>query len=80
MTGTNSQEIAADVERQRDELARTVEALQAKLDVKSRAKHRAELIRDRWTTEAGRPRPELLMAGAAAVVLVVGIALWRRNR
>ena len=77
--GTSPDEIEADIERQREELAATVTQLQSKLDVKARAQHRAAVLRDRATTESGRPRPELV-AGAVAALAVVGLLVWRRTR
>ncbi|GAB3779534.1 DUF3618 domain-containing protein [Nocardioides ungokensis] len=77
--GTTPEQIEADIERQREELATTVNELQAKLDVKARARHRAAVLRDRATTDSGRPRPQVI-AGAAAVVAVVGLLVWRRTR
>jgi hypothetical protein len=80
MTGTGPEDIAAEVERQREKLADTVDALHAKLDVRSHARHRVEQIRDRWTTETGKPRTPVLMAGAAAIALVFGLVVWRWRR
>ena len=77
--GTSPDEIEADIERQREELAATVTQLQSKLDVKTRARHKAPDLRDRATTESGRPRPELV-AGAVAALAVVGLLVWRRTR
>jgi hypothetical protein len=77
--GTTPEQIEADIERQRDELAATVSQLQAKLDVKARAKDKATELQDRATTESGRPRPELV-AAAAAVVVLLGVLVWRRTR
>ena len=77
--GTSPDEIEADIERQREELAATVTQLQSKLDVKTRAQHKAADLRDRATTESGRPRPELV-AGAVAALAVVGLLVWRRTR
>jgi MYXO-CTERM domain-containing protein len=77
--GTSPDEIEADIERQREELAATVTQLQSKLDVKTRARHKAADLRDRATTESGRPRPELV-AGAVAALAVVGLLVWRRTR
>jgi len=51
-------ELAADIERQRDQLADTVDALHHKLDVKSQAKHKADELRDRSTTSSGKPKKE----------------------
>ena len=77
--GTSPEQIEADIERQREELAATVTQLQSKLDVKTRARHKAADLRDRATTESGRPRPELV-AGAVAALAVVGLLVWRRTR
>jgi Protein of unknown function (DUF3618) len=67
--------LAADVARQREQLAETVEELQARLDVRSR-------MSDAMTTADGSLRPELIAALAAGVAAVVGLALlrWRRSR
>ena len=72
-------QLEADIERQRDELAATVTELQARLDVKTRAKDKAQELRQRATTDSGKPRPELA-AAAVAVVALVGVVLWRRRR
>jgi hypothetical protein len=65
--GTTPQQIRADIARQREELAATIDQLHAKLDVKAR-----------MTTPSGRPRPELLTA-VAVVVLTAGLLVWRRR-
>lgn len=80
VNGNDPARIEADIERQRDELASTVDALQARLDVKTRAKHKAEDLRDRVTTSSGRPRPEVLGAAGLAVAVVVGLVALRRRR
>lgn len=79
MSDPEAQQLAADIERQRDQLADTVDALQHKLDVKAQVKHKAAELRDRSTTSTGRPRPELI-GGVLAVALVVGLVVWRRKR
>lgn len=71
--------IEADIARQREALARTVDALSERLDVKARAEHKVADLRDAVTTDAGRPRPDLLAAGAA-VVAGVALLLWWRGR
>ncbi|WP_395696425.1 DUF3618 domain-containing protein [Nocardioides sp.] len=70
--GTTPEQIEADIERQRAELAATIDQLHARLDVKTR-------VKDGVTTADGRPRPELV-AAAVAVVLLAGLAYWRRRR
>ena len=73
------EEIQADIERQREQLAETVDQLTQKLDVKAQAKAKVVDIQDRATTDDGKPRPEVLGAAAAAVALV-GLLIWWRRR
>lgn len=73
------QQIEAEIEAQRAQLAGTMDALAAKLDVRSRASAKATDLKDRATTDGGRPRPDLLAAVAVAVGLVVAVAVWRRR-
>jgi len=65
------EELEQDVARQREALADTVDALQAKLDLKSHAQHKAQQVRSdpRW------------IGGAVALVVAVGAyVVWRRRR
>jgi hypothetical protein len=71
--------IEADIQRQRDHLADTVDQLSHKLDVKAQAKERAAHLQDRATTASGKPRPELVAGVIALVALVAGIVWWRRR-
>jgi hypothetical protein len=75
---TTSQ-IEADIQRQRDHLADTVDLLSNKLDVKAQAKERAAHLQDRATTDSGKPRPELVAGAVALVALVAGLVWWRRR-
>jgi MYXO-CTERM domain-containing protein len=59
------------ISQQREELAKTVDALQAKFDVKSLVQHKAENLRQ---------HPEWLGAAALAMVAVVALVVWRRRR
>ena len=68
-----------EVERNREQLADTVDALAAKLDVKSQAKDRVHELRDRATTTDGKPRP-VVLAAAAAALAGVGVLVWLRRR
>jgi len=76
--GASPEVIEADIARQRDQLAATVDELQHRLDVKAQAKEKVAEVKDRATTDTGKPRPELAIA-VVAVVAVVGLAIWRRS-
>ena len=78
--GTTPEQLEADIERQRDELASTVDALHARLDVKTRAKDKAAELRDRATDDAGRPRPQVIVGAAAVLVAVGGLIALRVRR
>lgn len=86
-------ELRADVERTREELAQTVDALGAKLDVKTRAKARvaetrqqagalAVRLRASAMTEQGKPTPVALgvAAAAGAALAATGVMIWRMSR
>ena len=79
MSNQSPEEIQADIERQREQLAGTLDALSAKLDVKAQAQAKVAEVKDRATTDQGRPRNELLVAGAAVVVLTVALVWWRKR-
>lgn len=66
------EQIEAEIEATRERLGETVEALGAKADVKGRVSHRAQSVRERHSTA--------LLAGVGALVLVVGVVVWRRRR
>lgn len=76
---TGTADIEAEIEAQREHLADTVDQLAHKLDVKAQAKERASQVKDRATTDAGRPRPELFGA-LVGLVLVAGLVVWWRRR
>lgn len=77
--GRTTAQIEADIARQRDQLADTVDRLTHKLDVKAQAKAKVTDLQDRATTDAGRPRPEVIAAGVS-LLLVVGIVVWWHRR
>ena len=72
-------DIEADIEAQREHLAETVDQLAHKLDVKAQAKERAAQMKDRATTDGGKPRPGLV-AVMAGVVALAGFLVWWRRR
>jgi MYXO-CTERM domain-containing protein len=78
--GSTPEQLEADIARQRDALAETVDALHQRLDVRSRAKGKAAELKDRATTDTGSPRPDLTAAAALGVVLVLALVAWRRRR
>jgi hypothetical protein len=78
--GTTPEQLEADIARQRDELADTVDALQAKLDVKTRAKQKAAELKERATTDTGRPRTEVIAGGVGVLALVAGLVVLKARR
>ena len=79
MTNQTPEEIQAEIEQQREQLAGTLDALSAKLDVKSQAQAKVAEVKGRATTDEGKPRTELLAIGATVVVLAVAVVWWRKR-
>lgn len=88
--GQTPAELEADIERQREQLATTVDQLTAKLDVKSHAqakvadvKSQARVkvaeVKESATTDDGKPRPEVLAVAGALVGAAVLLIWWRRR-
>ena len=73
------EDIEAEIEQQREQLAETVDALTAKLDVKAQARAKADQFKDRVTTDDGQPRPEVI-GGAVGVIVVMGLLVWWRRQ
>jgi hypothetical protein len=71
------EELEADIARQRDELAATVTELQYRLDVKARASDKVGELKDRATTDSGKPRPDLAIGAALLAAAVIGLVVWR---
>ena len=85
------EEIQADIERQREQLAETVDQLGHKLDVKAQTRARFDEVKVKTsakvadvkelsTTDEGKPRPEVLGALAAMVVTIGLLLVWLRRR
>ena len=72
------EQIQADIERQRAQLADTVDQLSHKLDVKSQGKAKAAELKDRATPDSGAGAPEII--GAAAGLAVGLVVLPWSNR
>jgi hypothetical protein len=79
MTNQSPEEIERDIELQREQLAGTIDALSSKLDVKSQAQAKVADVKERATTDEGKPRPELLALSAGLVVALVAVVWWRRR-
>lgn len=79
MTNGTPEQIEAEIAAQRAALAGTVDQLSAKLDVKSRAQHKAADLKGRATTDTGSPRPQVLAAAASLVAMAVVLVWWRRR-
>jgi hypothetical protein len=71
--------IEADIARQREDLARTIDALGERLDVKARAEEKVSDLKASVTTDSGRPRPELVLAATAAVAGLAVLVWWRHR-
>jgi len=78
--GGDPDEIKAEIDATREQLARTVDELSARLDVPARAKERALRTKD-TAVETYRESPPIVIGGALALVgLVVGLMIVRRKR
>jgi hypothetical protein len=82
--GASTEEIEADIARTRERLGDTVDALSERLDVKAQAKKKAQQTKDRAKSKAqhiqDQAGPALPIGAAVAVVLVVALVIWRRQR
>jgi hypothetical protein len=82
--GASTEEIEADIARTRERLGDTVDALSERLDVKAQAKKKAQQTTDRAKSKAqhiqDQAGPALPIGAAVAVVLVVALIIWRRQR
>jgi len=91
--GPTEAEVRADIERTRQHLGETAEALAAKADVKARAQQKASQVKEQATARASqvanqvkeqaasgwRSNPAALATAAAVVFAVIAIAAWRRR-
>jgi hypothetical protein len=79
VNGKTPEQMEADIAAQREQLADTVDQLTAKLDVKAHAQAKVTDIKDRATTDSGKPAPPLLAAIGAVVVVTAALVWWRRR-
>jgi hypothetical protein len=79
MSDQKTADLEAEIEEQREHLADTVDQLAHKLDVKAQAKERAEDLKNRMTTDDGKPRPAVY-ATVAGVLMATGLFVWWRRR
>ena len=63
-------QIEADVERQREQLAATVTQLHARLNVKTRARRKIDELMG---------RPEVAAAAVLGLVALIALVVWRRR-
>ncbi len=76
-------DIEAHIEATRTDLAETIDALGARLDVRTRVQERLARLRDEVTDLDGRPTPRAVAAGAGLVAVVAtgaALVVWRRSR
>lgn len=73
------EELQADIEATRANLGETVDSLTQKLDVKQRVKDSATETSHR-AVEQVKAKPAVPLGLVAAVVVVVGLVVWRRRR
>jgi hypothetical protein len=77
--GAAPEAIEADIARQREQLAATVDELHHRLDVKAQARQKVAEVKDRATPDTGKPRPEIAAAVFVIAAALVGLTILRRS-
>jgi ElaB/YqjD/DUF883 family membrane-anchored ribosome-binding protein len=78
--GNDPDRIKAEIDATREQLARTVDELSARLDVPARARESAARARD-TAVETYRESPPIVIGAAVALAgLVIGLVIVRRKR
>ena len=70
------EDLQADIEKTREQLGETVEALSAKLDVKAHVKSSAEHTKDRAVASVSSNWPVLVGFATAAIVAAI---IWKKR-
>jgi hypothetical protein len=88
-TGETEGQLRADIERTRQQLGETADALAAKADVRAQAKQKANQLKNQAAARANQVKeqaaggwlssPSALAAAAAVVFAAIAIAAWRRR-
>ncbi|MGN6130758.1 MAG: DUF3618 domain-containing protein [Nocardioidaceae bacterium] len=77
-TDQSPEAIRAEIEKTREELAETVDALHKKVDIKTQAEQKAAEALDHVVTPEGKPRPPVI-AVAVGTVALVALLVWRKR-
>jgi ElaB/YqjD/DUF883 family membrane-anchored ribosome-binding protein len=77
---TNPEQIQAEIEATREQLARNIDELSARLDVPARARESAARAKDTAVETYRESPPIVIGAGLALVGLVLGLVVLRRRR
>lgn len=77
---TEPDEIKADIEATREQLAATVDELSHRLDVPTRAKEGAAQAKDTAVETYRENPPVVIGVGIALVAGIVALVVWRRKR
>jgi hypothetical protein len=77
-TGQTEDQLRDDIERTRQQLGETAEALAAKADVMAWAKQKANQVRHQ-AASGWMSGPSAVAAAAAVVFVGIAIVLWRRR-
>jgi hypothetical protein len=88
-TGETEGQLRADIERTRQQLGETADALAAKADVRAQAKQKANQLKNQAAARANQVKeqaaggwlssPSALATAAAVVFAAIAIAAWRRR-
>ncbi len=80
---TDPEQLRAEIEHTRADLAETVDALSAKLDVKAQAAHKVGEVKAAVVNAATKAKPyrrQLVGAASGLLVAFLGMRTWRRRR